>query len=149
MAKAPKTPKAKVAPKVAEVTDDVEDKVEATPPPKILLSDVKAGSLVNQIHKDTVEFYHDGELFEVDVMFKTLPFVESDDLHNRMNEKEDVAAEWISKTLVDEKGELQFTQEQVENNFIQPLANAVFNKVWGLDNIKKAMERHAPKPKKE
>ncbi|MDE0490004.1 phage tail assembly chaperone family protein, TAC [Psychrobacter sp. A3] len=116
---------------------------------KILLSDVKAGSLVDEIHSEKVEFYHKGELCEVDIMFKTLPFAISDDLHNRMNNKEDVAAEWISKALVDEDGKLQFTKKQVEDNFIQPLANAVFNKVWGLDNIKKAVEKQAPKKKKE
>lgn len=116
---------------------------------KILLADVKAGSLVGEIHEDTVEFYHQGELCEVDILFKTLPFVESDSLHSRMNDKEDVAAEWISKALVDEKGKQQFTQPQVEKTFIQPLAAAIFHKVWGLDNIKKAMEEGANKSKKE
>lgn len=114
---------------------------------KYELSDVKAGSLVGEIHEDTVEFYHKGELCEVDILFKTLPFVESDSLHKRMNNNEDVAAEWISKALVDEKGKPTFTQQQVEKNFIQPLANAVFNRVWGLDSVKKAMEK--TKSKKE
>lgn len=108
---------------------------------KYELSDVKAGSLVGEIHEDTVEFYHKGELCEVDILFKTLPFVESDSLHKRMNNNEDIAAEWISKALVDEKGKMIFTQQQVEKNFIQPLANAIFNRVWGLDSIKKAIEK--------
>ena len=114
---------------------------------KYELSDVKAGSLVGEIHEDTVKFYHKGELCEVDIKYKTLPFLESDSLHKRMNNNEDVAAEWISKALVDEKGKTTFTQQQVEKNFIQPLANAVFNKVWGLDSVKKAMEK--TKDKKE
>ena len=108
---------------------------------KLNLSDIKAGSLVGEIHKETVEFHHNGELCEVDILFKTLPFIESESLHNRMNNNESVAAEWISKSLVDEKGKLQFTQAQVEKNFIQPLANAIFHKVWGLDSLKKAMEK--------
>ncbi len=108
---------------------------------KLNLSDIKAGSLVGEIHKETVEFHHNGELCEVDILFKTLPFIESESLHNRMNNNESVAAEWISKSLVDEKGKLQFTQQQVEKNFIQPLANAIFHKVWGLDSLKKAMEK--------
>lgn len=108
---------------------------------KYELSDVKAGSLVGEIHEDTVEFYHKGELCEIDILFKTLPFVESDSLHKRLNNNEDVAAEWISKALVDEKGKPTFTQQQVEKNFIQPLANAIFNRVWGLDSVKKAMEK--------
>lgn len=145
MAKTPKTTKTPPAAKAVEVPE----KIEVVKPPKILLSDVKGGSLVGEIHNDTVRFYHLGELYEVDVMYKTLPFVESDSLHNRMNANEDVAAEWISKSLVDADGELQFTQQQVEKNFIQPLANAVFNKVWGLDGIKKAVEEQAAKNQKE
>ena len=116
---------------------------------KISLMDVKSGSLVGEIHEDTVEFYHKGEMCEVDIKYKTLPFLESDSLHKRMNNNEDVAAEWISKALVDEKGQTTFTQQQVENNFIQPLANAIFNKVWGLDSIKKAMKEKEAKAKKD
>lgn len=116
---------------------------------KLDLVDIKSGSLVGEIHEDTVEFYHKGELCEVDILFKTLPFVESDSLHKRMNNNEDVAAEWISKALVDEKGKPQFSQQQVEKNFIQPLANAVFNKVWGLDSIKKAVAEQTAKKKEE
>lgn len=114
---------------------------------KYQLSDVKAGSLVGEIHEDTVEFYHKGELCDVDIKYKILPFVESDALHKRMNNNEDVAAEWISKALVDGKGEQQFTEHQVKTTFIQPLANAIFNRVWGLDSVKKAMEK--TKDKKE
>ena len=116
---------------------------------KISLVDVKAGSLVGEIHEDTVEFYHNGELCEVDIKYKMLPFVESDVLHRRMNDNEDIAAEWISKALVDEKGKQQFTQQQVEKNFIQPLANAIFNRVWGLDSIKKAMKEKEAEKQKE
>ena len=116
---------------------------------KYELSDVKAGSLVGEIHEDTVEFYHKGELCEVDIKYKTLPFVESDALHKRMNDNEDVAAEWISKALVDGKGKQQFTEHQVKTVFIQSLANAIFNKVWGLDSIKKAMKEQADEKKKE
>ncbi|QOD13530.1 phage tail assembly chaperone family protein, TAC [Psychrobacter sp. 28M-43] len=114
---------------------------------KYQLSDVKAGSLVGEIHEDTVEFYHKGELCDVDIKYKILPFVESDALHKRMNNNENVAAEWISKALVDGKGKQQFTEHQVKTTFIQPLANAIFNIVWGLDSVKKAMEK--TKDKKE
>lgn len=115
---------------------------------KILLSDVKSGSLVSEIREETVEFWHKGELCEVDLLFKTLPFVETEPLYKRMTNKEDVAAEWISKALVDEDGKQQFTQQQVEKNFIQPLANAVFEKLWGLDNVKKAASKATTKTKK-
>lgn len=108
---------------------------------KLSLSDIKSGSLVSQVREETVEFIHNGEEFEVDILIKQLPFIETDDLHKRMNKGEDVAFEWISKALVDEKGKQMFTQKQVEQNFVQPLGSAVFDKLWGLDNVKKAMEK--------
>jgi len=116
---------------------------------KILLSDVKAGSLVNEVREETVEFWHNGEEFEVDIRIKQLPFAVTDDLHRRMNNKEDVTSEWISKALVDEDGKQQFTQKQVEDNFVQAMGSAIFDKVWGLDNVKKAVEKQAAKKKKE
>lgn len=116
---------------------------------KILLSDVKSGSLISEIREETVEFWHKGELCEVDFLFKNLPFIETESLYRRMQDKEDVAAEWISKALVDEDGKQQFTKQQVEKNFIQPLANVIFEKLWGLDNVKKATEKATTKIKKE
>jgi len=115
---------------------------------KLLLSDIKSGSLVSEVIEDKVEFWHKGELCEVEIAYKTLPFIETESLHKRLANKEDVAAEWISKALVDDKGIQQFTQKEVEENFIQPLANAIFDKVWGLDNAKKAMAKPATKSKK-
>ncbi|MGM8871545.1 phage tail assembly chaperone family protein, TAC [Psychrobacter sp. 2Y5] len=123
--------------------------IEEKKAPKILLSDVKAGSLVSEIRDETVSFYHNGEEYEVDIRIKQLPFAVTDDLHKRMNNKEDVTFEWISKALVDDDGKQLFTQKQVEDNFVQAMGSAIFDKVWGIDNIKKAVEKQAAKNKKE
>lgn len=108
---------------------------------KLKLSDIKNGSLVSEIRDETVTFFHNGEEFEADIRIKQLPFVETESLFNRLNKGEEVAAEWISKALVDEKGKQQFTKKQVEDNFVQSLANAVFDKVYGIDNLKKAIAK--------
>ena len=116
---------------------------------KILLSDVKSGSLVSEVREETVEFFHNGESFEVDIRIKQLPFAITDDLHKRMSKGEDVAFEWISKALVDDNGKQLFTQKQVEETFVQGMGTAIFEKVWGIDNIKKAVELQTAKAKKE
>lgn len=108
---------------------------------KLKLSDIKTGSLVSEIRDETVEFFHNGEEYEVDIRIKQLPFVETESLYSRLNKGEDVVAEWISKALVDDKDKLQFTKKQVEENFVQGLANAVFDKVYGIDNLKKAIAK--------
>ena len=142
-----KTVKAAETQKTPKAQADL-NATEVSKPTKVLLSDVKAGSLVGEIREETVSFYHKGEEFEVDIRMKQLPFAVTDDLHKRMNNKEDVAFEWISKTLVDDKGKQQFTQKQVEETFVQGMGTAIFEEVWGLDNIKKAVEKEAAKTKK-
>lgn len=109
---------------------------------KLKLSDIKKGSLVNEIRTRTVEFIHNGEQYSVEIRLKTLPFIETESLFTRWDkgQGENVVSEWISKTLVDAKGELEFTEEEVNDNFVQPMANAIFEEVWGADNIKKLME---------
>ena len=108
---------------------------------KLKLSDIKTGSLVSEIRDETVEFFHNGEEYEVDIRIKQLPFIETESLFSRLNKGEDVAAEWISKALVDDKGKQQFTKKQVEESFVQSLANAVFDRVYGIDNLKKAIAK--------
>lgn len=142
-----KTPKAKETQK-ASTTQEDSNTPEVPKPTKVLLLDVKAGSLVSEIRDDTVSFYHNGEEFEVDIRIKQLPFEVTDDLHKRMNNKEDVTFEWISKALVDDKGDQLFTEQQVRDTFVQAMGSAIFDKVWGLDNIKKAVEKEAAKKKR-
>ena len=109
---------------------------------KLNLSDIKKGSLVNEIKDKTVDFIHNGEEYSVDIRIKTLPFIETESLFTRWDkgQGENVVSEWISKTLVDAKGELEFTEEEVNDNFVQPMANAIFEQVWGADNLKKLQE---------
>lgn len=141
-------PKAHEPQKVLTAQEDI-SATEVSKPTKVLLSDVKAGRLVSEVREETVEFFHNGESFEVDIRIKQLPFAVTDDLHKRMSNKEDVAFEWISKALVDDKDEQLFTQEQVEETFVQGMGTAIFEKVWGLDNIKKAVALQTAKTKKE
>lgn len=109
---------------------------------KLKLADIKKGSLVNEVRDKTVEFVHNGEQYSVDIRIKTLPFIETESLFTRWNKGkgENVVSEWISKTLVDTKGELEFTEQEINDNFVQPMANAIFEEVWGADNIKKLVE---------
>lgn len=108
---------------------------------KLSLSDIKSGSLVSQVREETVDFFHNGEEMSVDIRIKQLPFVETESLFKRMYEGENVSSEWISKALVDDKDKVMFTKKQVEDTFVQPLAVAVFDKVYGADNLKKSMEK--------
>ena len=112
---------------------------------KLNLADIKSGSLVSQVRDETVTFWHNGEECSVDVRIKQLPFSETEALLKRMHDQESVASDWISKALVDDKDKPMFTKKQVEDNFVQALASAVFDKVWGTENIKKAMQAKSKK----
>ena len=133
----------------AATTEKTTEAVNTVPPKKILLTEVKARKLVDEIEHTSVSFYHKGEEFEVDISIKQLPFAVTDDLQKRMDNKENVAFEWISLALVDGKGDLLFTEEEVRETFVQPMGSAIFNKVWGLDSLKKAIEKETAKSKKD
>ncbi|GEM_PF-572556 len=135
-----KTPKAKETQKASTDQED-SNNPEVPTPIKVSLLDIKSGSLVSEVRDATVDFFHNSEEMSVDIRIKQLPFIETESLLKRMNDGESVASEWISKTLVDDKDKLMFTKKQVEDTFIQAMARAIFDKVYGADNIKKTWEK--------
>lgn len=100
---------------------------------KFNLSDIAQGALVNDIHEAEVEFKHHGKTETVDIRIKQLPYAVTEPLFKRLNKGEDVVAEWISKALVDDDGNIYLTQKQVSTNFTPSLAGAVFNKILGIE----------------
>lgn len=108
---------------------------------KLNLADIKTGSLVSEVRAENVEFFHNGEEMNVDIRIKQLPFFETESLLKRMNDKEPVASEWISKALVDDNDKVMFTKKQVEETFVQSMAVAIFDKVYGAENIKKSIKK--------
>ena len=112
---------------------------------KLSLKDIKNGSLISNIRDVTIEFpLPDGEIGEVDVRIKELAFAESERFRKRLNEQDDsVIPEWIAKSLVDEDGKVMFTKKQVEDNFIHPLANAIFDEIYGAKSLKKYLDKKA------
>lgn len=112
---------------------------------KLSLKDIKNGSLISNIRDITIEFpLPDGEIGEVDVRIKELAFAESERFRKRLGEQDDsVIPEWIAKSLVDEDGKVVFTKKQVEDNFIQALANAIFDEIYGAKSLKKYLDKKA------
>ena len=112
---------------------------------KLSLKDIKNGSLISNIRDVTIEFpLPDGEIGEVDVRIKELAFAESERFRKRLGEQDDsVIPEWIAKSLVDEDGKVMFTKKQVEDNFIHPLATAIFDEIFGTKSLKKYLDKKA------
>ena len=112
---------------------------------KLSLKDIKNGSLISNIRDVTIEFpLPDGEIGEVDVRIKELAFAESERFRKRLGEQDDsVIPEWIAKSLVDEDGKVMFTKKQVEDNFIHPLATAIFDEIYGAKSLKKYLDKKA------
>ncbi len=109
---------------------------------KLNIADIKTGSLVNKTHDVTVEFETlDDEPVSVDLSIRQLPFAETEALHKRLATGEDktVVADWIAKSVVDDAGKPMFTSKQVQETFIASLAQAVFDKIMGLDKLKKKL----------
>lgn len=103
---------------------------------KLNILEIAQGKLVGSIKEKTVEFLFDGQIESVDVRIKQLPVGITDPLYNRFNKGENVFAEWAALALVNEEGETYLTKDQIANHFTQPLANALFNVIIGIDDIK-------------
>lgn len=112
----------------------------ATPVKKLNFLDIAQGALIGEIRESVVEFLHNGKIETVDVRLKQLPFAITEPLYTRLQKGENVFAEWVSLCLVDENGDTYLTKKQVEDNFTQPLANALFPVIIGLDELKKDSE---------
>ena len=112
---------------------------------KLSLKDIKNGSLISIIRDVIIQFpLPDGEIGEVDVRIKELAFAESERFRKRLGEQDDsVIPEWIAKSLVDEDGKVMFTKKQVEDNFIHPLATAIFDEIFGTKSLKKYLDKKA------
>ncbi|ENW78411.1 hypothetical protein F909_04101 [Acinetobacter sp. ANC 3929] len=114
-----------------------EQAVNAESIKKFNLQDIAKGALVGSIRNLPVEFYHDGEKVSVDIRVKQLPYKVTEPLFTRLNKGEDVVAEWLSLTLVNDEGDIYLTKEQVDEYFTQSLAGAIFNVVTGLEAVAK------------
>lgn len=104
---------------------------------KLNLNEIIQGSLVNSTHPKTIEFKHNGKVETVDIVLKQLPYAITEPLFNRLNKGDDVVAEWIAASLVDDDGKPYLTKKQVAENFTQTLAAAVFNAILGIEKAPK------------
>lgn len=107
---------------------------------KLDITNIVAGQLVNEIQEVNIEFEHAGKKVNTDISLKSLPYKVSEPLYLAISKKEDVAAKWISLSMVDETGKTFLTEKQVADNFTQSLAGAILNKILGLDKPKEDEE---------
>lgn len=107
---------------------------------KISLKDIAKGSLVGSIRELSVDFFHNGEKVSTDIRVKQLPYKITEPLFSRLNKGDDVVAEWLSLTLVDDNNETYLTKDQVNEYFTQSLAGAIFSIVTGMEAVMKEKE---------
>lgn len=132
---AAKTKKSPVIQSKSEI-DGIETPIELT------IEEVLEGEIVNEVRDETVYFVHNGKEYKLDVYLKTLPFGITEPFFKRWAENDPkVVHEWVAAALVNKKGENIATEKQVGSMFVQPMVRAIFDKIWGADNIKKTMNQ--------
>lgn len=102
---------------------------------KLNILEIAQGKLVGEVKEKVVEFFLNGQIQSVDVRIRQLPFAITDSLNKRLNKGEDVFSEWAALALVDENNKTFLTKEQIDENFIQAFANALFPVIMGLDYV--------------
>ncbi len=119
--------------KLTKKPENQDDSKQESKAKKLNFKDIAKGALVGSIRDVSVDFFHHGEKFSVDIRIKQLPYKITEPLFHRLNKGEDVVAEWLSQVLVDENGDTYLTKDQVDDYFTQSLASSVFYIVTGME----------------
>lgn len=102
---------------------------------KLSLSEIKSGALLGKPQPITVQIKVDGEDFEFDTHIKPFSYATVVARWKAVGENKEALAGTIASCVCDEAGELQFTEDQVREKFSEQLIEAVWQKIYDVNNI--------------
>lgn len=111
---------------------------------KILLSEIKSGSLIGKLEKVSVSILMNGEACEFDTNIKPFSYSTAIENMKAFEQEKEALAGIIASSLYDDEGEKIFTADEVRNSFSQALTNAVWMKILEVNGLgKKAKEENS------
>ena len=102
---------------------------------KLSLSEIKSGALLGKPQPITVQIKVDGEDFEFDTHIKPFSYATVVARWKAVGENKEALAGTIASCVCDEAGELQFTEDQVREKFSEQLIEAIWQKIYDVNNI--------------
>ena len=102
---------------------------------KLSLNEIKSGALIGKPQQVTVQIQVDGEDCEFDTHIKPFSYATVVARWKAVGENKEALAGTIASCVCDEAGELQFTEDQVREKFSEQLIEAVWQKIYDVNNI--------------
>lgn len=102
---------------------------------KISIEQIKTGKLVGAPVPISVTIFLDGEECEFDTHIKPFGYAAVVARWQALGEKKAALAGTISSCICDATGKLLFTEQQVSENFSEELIEALWAKIYDVNNI--------------
>ena len=102
---------------------------------KLSLNEIKSGALLGKPQPVTVQIKAEGEDFEFDTHIKPFSYATVVARWKAVGENKEALAGTIASCVCDEAGELQFTEDQVREKFSEELIEAIWQKIYDINNI--------------
>ena len=102
---------------------------------KISIEQIKTGKLVGTPVSVSVTIHLDGEECEFDTHIKPFGYAAVVARWQALGEKKAALAGTISSCICDATGKLLFTEQQVSENFSEELIEALWAKIYDVNNI--------------
>ena len=102
---------------------------------KLSLQEIKSGALLGKPQPITVQIKVDGEDCEFDTYIKPFSYATVVARWKAVGENKEALAGTIASCVCDEAGELQFTEDQVREKFSEQLIEAIWQKIYDVNNI--------------
>ena len=96
---------------------------------KLSLADIKAGILIDTPEKITVEIMVSGEPCEFETHIKIMDYSTAIAQMQANQEKKEALASILADCIVSEKGEPEFTEDEIRQHFSKPLIDAVWAEI--------------------
>ena len=105
---------------------------------KLSLADIKAGILIDRPEKITVEIMVSGEPCEFETYIKIMDYSTAIAQMQANQEKKEALASILADCIVSEKGEPEFTEDEIRQHFSKPLIDAVWAEILKKNFLGKA-----------
>lgn len=96
---------------------------------KLSLADIKSGILIDTPEKITVEILVNGEPCDFETHIKIMDYSTAIAQMEANQKNKEALASILADCIVNEKGEPEFTEEEIRKHFSKPLIEAIWNKI--------------------
>ncbi len=104
---------------------------------KLSLADIKSGILIDTPEKITVEILVNGEPYDFETHIKIMDYSTAIAQMEANQKNKEALASILADCIVNEKGEPEFTEEEIRKHFSKPLIDAIWQEILKKNFLRK------------